>query len=99
MSKTQRNYYLGEKVKEIQSEMDQGEDGLDDLAELEETIEKKKMPKLAREKVTKELKKLKNMPPMSAETTVVRNYIDVFSACPGRKKARSHRYQQGRKDS
>jgi ATP-dependent Lon protease len=89
MSKTQRNYYLGEKVKEIQSEMDQGEEGLDDLAELEEAIDKKKLPKLAREKVSKELKKLKNMPPMSAETTVVRNYIDTILSLPWKKKSKS----------
>ena len=89
MSKTQRNYYLGEKVKEIQSEMDQGEDGLDDIAEIEEAIAKKKLPKLAREKVTKELKKLKAMPAMSAETTVVRNYIDCILSLPWKKKSKS----------
>jgi ATP-dependent Lon protease len=89
MSKTQRNYYLGEKVKEIQSEMDQGEDGLDDIAEIEEAITKKKLPKLAREKVTKELKKLKAMPAMSAETTVVRNYIDCILSLPWKKKSKS----------
>ena len=89
MSKTQRNYYLSEKVKEIQSEMDQGEEGLDDLEELEEAIDKKKLPKLAREKVTKEFKKLKSMPPMSAETTVVRNYIDTILSLPWKKKSKS----------
>ena len=89
MSKTQRNYYLGEKVKEIQTEMDQGEEGLDDLAELEEAVKKKRLPKLAKEKVTKELKKLKGMPPMSAETTVVRNYIDTILSLPWKKKSRS----------
>ncbi len=89
MGKTQRNYYLGEKVREIQSEMGHGEDGLDDIAELEKTIEKKKMPVLAREKVTKELRKLKSMPPMSAETTVVRNYIDCILSLPWKKKSKS----------
>ncbi|MEE4164943.1 MAG: endopeptidase La [Desulfocapsaceae bacterium] len=89
MSKTQRNYYLSEKVKEIQNEMGQGDDGLDDIAELEESVKKKKLPKLAKDKVTKELKKLKNMPPMSAETTVVRNYIDVILSLPWSKKTRS----------
>ena len=89
MNKTQRNYYLGEKVREIQSEMGQGEEGLDELAELEEAISKKKLPKLAREKITKEFKKLKNMPPMSAETTVVRNYIDTILSLPWKKKSRS----------
>jgi ATP-dependent Lon protease len=89
MGKTQRNYYLGEKVKEIQSEMGHGEDGLDEIAELEETIKKKKMPALAREKATKELRKLKNMPPMSAETTVVRNYIDCIISLPWKKKSKA----------
>ena len=89
MSKTQRNYYLSEKVKEIQNEMGQGDDGLDDIAELEESVKKKKLPKLAKEKITKELKKLKNMPPMSAETTVVRNYIDVILSLPWGKKTKS----------
>ncbi len=89
MSRTQRNYYLGEKVKEIQNEMDQGEDGLDDIAEIEEAINKKQLPKLAKEKVTKELKKLKAMPAMSAETTVVRNYIDCILSLPWKKKSKS----------
>jgi len=89
MAKTQRNYYLGEKVREIQSEMGHGEDGLDDIVELEKVIEKKKMPAIAREKVTKELRKLKSMPPMSAETTVVRNYIDCILSLPWKKKSRA----------
>ncbi|MBM9529304.1 endopeptidase La [Desulfoprunum benzoelyticum] len=90
MGKTQRNYYLGEKVREIQTEMGQNENGLDELAELEELINKKKMPLQAREKALKELKKLKNMPPMSAETTVVRNYIDCIVNLPWQKKSKSH---------
>ncbi|SHO53327.1 ATP-dependent proteinase. Serine peptidase. MEROPS family S16 [Desulfopila aestuarii DSM 18488] len=89
MGKTQRNYYLSEKVREIQSEMGQNEDGLDELGELEEIINKKKMPQLARDKALKELKKLKNMPPMSAETTVVRNYIDCIVNLPWEKKGKS----------
>jgi len=89
MAKTQRNYYLGEKVREIQSEMGHGEDGLDDIAELEKTIDKKKLPVLAKEKVTKELRKLKSMPPMSAETTVVRNYIDCILSLPWKKKSKA----------
>ncbi len=89
MGKTQRNYYLGEKVREIQTEMGQNEDGLDEMGELEESINKKKMPQLARDKALKELKKLKNMPPMSAETTVVRNYIDCIVNLPWQKKAKS----------
>ncbi|WP_163339385.1 endopeptidase La [Desulfopila sp. IMCC35008] len=89
MGKTQRNYYLSEKVREIQSEMDQNEDGVDEMGELEEQITSKKMPKSAREKAMKELKKLKNMPPMSAETTVVRNYIDCIVSLPWGKKSKS----------
>ncbi len=89
MGKTQRDYYLGEKVREIQSQMAQNSDGLDELGELEEAIKKKKMPALAREKALKELKKLKNMPPMSAETTVVRNYIDCIVSLPWNKKSKS----------
>ncbi len=89
MGKTQRDYYLGEKVREIQSQMAQNSDGLDELGELEEAINKKKMPALAREKALKELKKLKNMPPMSAETTVVRNYIDCIVSLPWNKKSKS----------
>ncbi|HSL39535.1 MAG TPA: endopeptidase La, partial [Desulforhopalus sp.] len=89
MGKTQRDYYLGEKVREIQSEMGQNENGLDEMGELEETIKAKSMPEMAREKALKELKKLKSMPPMSAETTVVRNYIDCIVSLPWDKKSRS----------
>lgn len=86
MATTQRNYYLGEKIRVIQDEMGQGEGG-DDLAELEQSIEKKNLPEQVREKVVKELKKLRLMPPMSAETTVVRNYIDSILALPWKKKS------------
>ncbi len=89
MGKTQRNYFLGEKVKVIQKEMGQNEDGVDEIGELEQTLEKKKLPKLVREKTLKELKKLRNMPPMSAETTVVRNYIDCILELPWSKKSRA----------
>ncbi len=89
MAKTQRNYYLGEKVREIQSEMGHGEDGLDDIAELEKAIKNKKLPVLAKEKISKELRKLKSMPPMSAETTVVRNYIDCILSLPWKKKSKA----------
>ncbi len=89
MSKTQRNYYLGEKVRELQSEMGQGENGLDEMGELEEAIKNKLLPAYALEKTTKEFNKLKNMPPMSAETTVVRNYIDTILNLPWKKKSRS----------
>ncbi|WP_092222008.1 endopeptidase La [Desulforhopalus singaporensis] len=89
MGKTQRDYYLGEKVREIQTEIGQNEDGLDEMGELEETIKAKKMPDAAREKTFKEFKKLKSMPPMSAETTVVRNYIDCIVNLPWDEKSRS----------
>ena len=88
MTVTQRNYYLSEKMRVIQDEVGQGEGG-DDLTELEETVNKKKLPKIAKDKVAKELKKLRQMPPMSAETTVVRNYIDTILDLPWRKKSRS----------
>ncbi len=86
MGKTQRDYYLGEKVREIQTEIGQNEDGLDEMGELEETIKNKKMPALAKDKALKEFKKLRSMPPMSAETTVVRNYIDCIVNLPWDKK-------------
>jgi len=81
MAATQRNYYLGEKIRTIQEEIGQGEGG-DDLAQLEQAIEKKSLPVQAREKAVKELKKLRLMPPMSAETSVVRNYIESIIALP-----------------
>ena len=89
MSKNQRDYYLNEKVREIQKEMGQNEDGLDELGELEATIKAKEMPEAARDKALKELKKLRSIPPMSAETTVVRNYIDCIVHLPWLKKSRS----------
>lgn len=89
MGKTQRNYFLGEKVKVIQNEIGQNEDGVDEIGELEQSLEKKKLPKIVREKAVKELKKLRNMPPMSAETTVVRNYIDCILTLPWNKKSRA----------
>lgn len=88
MADTQRNYYLGEKIKAIQEEMGQGE-AADDIVELEEIITRKKLPDPVREKVWKELKKLKQMPPMSAETTVVRNYIDAIVSLPWTEKTTS----------
>ncbi len=89
MGKTQRDYYLGEKVREIQTEIGQNADGLDELGELELTIKNKEMPGLAKEKALKEFKKLRSMPPMSAETTVVRNYIDCIVSLPWEKKSKS----------
>ncbi len=89
MGKTQRDYYLGEKVRELQNEIGQNADGLDELGELEQTIKAKEMPEIAREKALKEFKKLRSMPPMSAETTVVRNYIDCIVSLPWEKKSKS----------
>ncbi len=88
MGATQRNYYLSEKMRVIQDEMGQNEGG-DDLSELQESIDKTSLPKAVKEKVSKEFKKLRQMPPMSAETTVVRNYIDAILSLPWKKKSRS----------
>jgi ATP-dependent Lon protease len=87
MEKSQREYYLNEQVKAIQKELGEGEEGAD-LEELEKKIIAAKMPKEAREKVQSELKKLKLMSPMSAEATVVRNYIDTMLGLPWRKKSK-----------
>ena len=88
MEKTQREYYLNEQLKAIQKELGEGDDGKDELTELEEKIEKTKLTKEAREKATAELKKLRNMSPMSAEATVVRNYLDWLLNIPWRKKSK-----------
>ncbi len=88
MADTQRNYYLGEKVKVIQDEMDRN-DGGGELGELEKALDKKSLPKAVKEKMTTELGKLRRMPPMSAETTVIRNYIDAIIALPWKKKTRA----------
>jgi ATP-dependent Lon protease len=89
MEKTQREYYLNEQLKAIQRELgSEGEDGRDEVAELAEKIAKLKMSKEARSKATSELKKLKTMAPMSAEATVVRNYLDVLLGLPWGKKSR-----------
>src|SRR3569833_148923 len=87
MEKSQREYYLNEQVKAIQKELGEGEEGAD-LEELEKKIIAAKMPKEAREKAQNELKKLKLMSPMSAEATVVRNYIDTLIGLPWRKKSK-----------
>ena len=81
MEKTQREYYLNEQMKAIQKELGD-EDGKDDLAELEERIKNTKLSKEARDKATGELKKLRQMSPMSAEATVVRNYLDWILSIP-----------------
>lgn len=88
MGVTQRNYYLSEKMRAIQEEIGQGEGG-DDLTELQQAIDKKNLPKAVMDKAIKEFKKLRQMPPMSAETTVVRNYIDAILSLPWKKKSRS----------
>jgi len=82
MEKHQRDYYLQEQMKAIQKELGEREDGRSDLAELEKRIKKKKLPKEAKEVVWKEFKKLSLMPPMSAEATVARNYIDWILSLP-----------------
>jgi ATP-dependent Lon protease len=82
MEKTQREYYLNEQLKAIQKELGEGEDGKDEAAELEERIKKTKFSKEAREKAMAELKKLRHMSPMSAEATVVRNYLDWMLTIP-----------------
>ncbi len=87
MEKSQREYYLNEQVKAIQKELGEGEEGAD-LEELEKKIKAAKMPKEAREKADSELRKLKLMSPMSAEATVVRNYIDTLIGLPWKKKSK-----------
>jgi ATP-dependent Lon protease len=82
MEKTQREYYLNEQLKAIQKELGEGEDGRDELAELEERINKTKLSKEARDKAQGEVKKLRTMSPMSAEATVVRNYLDWLLSIP-----------------
>ena len=88
MEKTQREYYLNEQLKAIQKELGEGEEGRDELAEIEEQLNKTKLSKEAREKATQELKKLRSMSPMSAEATVVRNYLDWMLGIPWKKRTR-----------
>ncbi|MEX0276540.1 MAG: endopeptidase La [Ruegeria sp.] len=88
MEKTQREYYLNEQMKAIQKELGDGEDGSNEVAELEAKIVETKLSKEAREKAEGELKKLKNMSPMSAEATVVRNYLDWILSLPWGTKSR-----------
>ncbi|MEB2335970.1 MAG: endopeptidase La [Burkholderiales bacterium] len=87
MEKSQREYYLNEQVKAIQKELGEGEEGAD-MDELEKKVKAARMPKEALKKAEAELKKLKLMSPMSAEATVVRNYIDTLVGLPWRKKSR-----------
>jgi ATP-dependent Lon protease len=88
MEKTQREYYLNEQLKAIQKELGEGEDGKDELGELEEKIKKTRLSKEAEEKAVGELKKLRSMGPMSAEATVVRNYLDWILGIPWKKRTR-----------
>ncbi|WP_417689544.1 endopeptidase La [Roseibium sp.] len=88
MEKTQREYYLNEQMKAIQKELGDSEDGRDEVAELEEKIKKTKLSKEARERAAAEIKKLKQMSPMSAEATVVRNYLDWLVGIPWGKKSK-----------
>ena len=86
MEKTQREYYLNEQLKAIQKELGEIEDGKDETSNLKKSIQKSKMPKDVEKKCMSELKKLKNMSPMSAEATVVRNYLDWMIDLPWHKK-------------
>lgn len=88
MEKTQREYYLNEQMKAIQKELGDGEEGASEIQELEEKIAGVKLSKEAKEKADAELKKLKNMSPMSAEATVVRNYLDWMLSIPWGTKSR-----------
>jgi len=91
MEKTQREYYLNEQMKAIQRELGEGDEPKDETAELEEKIARTKLSKEAREKVIGEMKRLKSMSPMSAEATVVRNYLDTILALPWGKKSKVKR--------
>ncbi|GAA0532405.1 ATP-dependent Lon protease [Rhizomicrobium palustre] len=88
MEKTQREYYLNEQLKAIQKELGEGEEGRDELNELEERVRKTKLSKEAREKAQGEIRKLRQMSPMSAEATVVRNYLDWLLSLPWGKKSK-----------
>ncbi|HBM90623.1 MAG TPA: endopeptidase La [Rhodospirillaceae bacterium] len=91
MEKTQREYYLNEQMKAIQKELGEGEDGRDEASELEKRIGETKMSKEAKEKALGELKKLRSMSPMSAEATVVRNYLDWMLGIPWNKRTKTRR--------
>ena len=88
MEKTQREYYLNEQLKAIQKELGEIDEGKDELTSLSKSISDAKMPKLAKEKCLSELKKLKSMSPMSAEATVVRNYLDWMTELPWSNKSK-----------
>jgi ATP-dependent Lon protease len=88
MEKTQREYYLNEQLKAIQKELGETEDGRDEVAEIEERINKTRLSKEARDKALAEVKKLRTMSPMSAEATVVRNYLDWMLSIPWKKRTK-----------
>ncbi len=88
MEKTQREYYLNEQLKAIQKELGESEDGRDEVQELEDRVNKTRLSKEARDKALAELKKLRNMSPMSAEATVVRNYLDWMLSIPWKKRTK-----------
>lgn len=88
MEKTQREYYLNEQMKAIQKELGEGEGGLDEMGELDKRIEDAKLPKEALERAQAEMKKLRQMSPMSAEATVVRNYLDWVLNIPWNKRSK-----------
>ena len=88
MEKTQREYYLNEQMKAIQKELGEGDDGRDETAELEDRIKETKLSTEANEKAQSEIKKLRSMSPMSAEATVVRNYLDWLLGIPWKKRTR-----------
>jgi ATP-dependent Lon protease len=88
MEKTQREYYLNEQMKAIQKELGEGDDARDEIAEIEERIKKTKLSKEARTKAEAEVKKLRQMSPMSAESTVVRNYLDWLLSIPWNNKSK-----------
>ena len=91
MEKTQREYYLNEQLKAIQKELGEGDEGKDELGELEQRISKTKFSKEAREKALAEVRKLRTMSPMSAEATVVRNYLDWMLSIPWQKRSKVKR--------
>src|SRR5580704_2482247 len=95
MEKTQREYYLNEQLKAIQKELGEGEDGRDEMAELDDRINKTKFSKEARDKALAELKKLRSMSPMSAEATVVRNYLDWLLSVPWQNRTKIKRDIKG----
>src|SRR5215470_19954235 len=88
LEKTQREYYLNEQLKAIQKELGEGDEGRDEMNELEERIRKTKLSKEARDKAMAEVKKLRSMSPMSAEATVVRNYLDWLLSIPWKKRTK-----------